>query len=140
MDVNKWVYSVVISRGKPRNATISYLEIVKEKNLYFHPIGTNGWPKEPPSYFGFRYDGKLQFIREVKNTIIISEPHDYIKEIPSQIWEPCYLHYLGKTIIPKKVIKNGGIYPSGRYWCKMDILLKANTISEAFYDSKIINE
>ena len=52
---SNWVYVVVLGSGKPDNCDLTWVEIVKKYNKYFHPIGGNGWPKEPPNYIAFRY-------------------------------------------------------------------------------------
>ncbi|KAA0800284.1 hypothetical protein OCA26_15165 [Bacillus cereus] len=134
--ISPWIYVVVLSKNTPLEWKISYLDIVLKKKFYFHPIGINGWPKEPLTYIGFRYNGKLQHIYQIKKVNIITNPHDYIKEIPNLSWEPCYLYELGEGIPLTKEIRNGRIFPSGRLWCKLDILLASDTISEAFYASK----
>lgn len=112
------------------------MDIVIKRNYYFHPIGINGWPKEPVNYIAFRYDGKLQSIHHVEDYTVFTNPNEYIDEIPDDNWHPCYLYTLGKPIIPSTEVKNGKIYPSARVWCMIDTLFTCDTIYEASYVSK----
>lgn len=126
------VYVVSLGKGKPKDCPLSWIDIVQKKNKYFHPFGGNGWPKEPPNYIAFRYNGKLQFIHHIEGYTISTNLHNEIKEMPDI--EDDYAHFvydLGPAIIPSKVIKTGNIYPSGRVWCHLDLLLTCNTISDA---------
>ncbi|MCG2728873.1 MAG: hypothetical protein L6276_01100, partial [Acetobacterium sp.] len=50
----------IFNTGKPESFGLSWIDIVEKRNKYFHPMGMNGWPKEPPNYIAFRYYGKLQ--------------------------------------------------------------------------------
>ena len=54
---SNWVYVVILSGGKPDECDLTWIEIVKNHNKYLHPLGGNGWPKEPPNYIAFRYGG-----------------------------------------------------------------------------------
>ncbi len=54
------VFIVSLSDEKPENCKLTWKDIVKKCNRYFHPMGGNGWPKEPPNYIAFRYGGQLQ--------------------------------------------------------------------------------
>ncbi|MBP3327263.1 MAG: hypothetical protein J6L77_12710 [Coprococcus sp.] len=39
---SNWVYVVVLGSGKPENCDLTWIEIVKNHNKYFHPVGGNG--------------------------------------------------------------------------------------------------
>ena len=124
------VYVVSLGSGKPDWSTISWRDIVIEKKHYFHPVG-GGWPKEPPNYMGFRYDGKLQRIYHVESWKIPDDMHADFPEIKPVNWPPHFLYTLGNPIIPPRDVKTGKIYPNGRVWAMLDLLLTCNTISEA---------
>ena len=129
---SNWVYVVSLSTEKPENCDLTWIELVEKKMKYFHPFGINGWPKEPPNYIGFRYEGKLQSIHHIESYSITKNIHDKIEEMPNV--EDEYEHFvysLGKPIIPSKVVKTGKIYASGRKWAMIDTLLTADTIHEA---------
>lgn len=129
---SNWVYVVALSEGHAEGCSLTWMEIVKNHNKYFCPVGGNGWPKEPPNYIGFRYYGKLQTIHHVDDYVITNNMHDEIPEMPDEVWENNHFVYkLGPAIIPSKEVKTGKIYPSGRVWAMLDTLLTADTISEA---------
>ena len=126
------VYVVSLGSGNPEGCSLSWIDIVKQKNKYFHPMGGSGWPKEPPNYIAFRYHGKLQSIHHIEGYVVMTNPHKEIIEMPDKEWDaPHFIYDLGPAIIPSKVIKTGKIYPSGRVWCHLDALLTCDTISEA---------
>ncbi len=127
------VYVVALSNRKRKSWDISWIDIVEKKQCYFHPVGggRSGWPKEPPNYIAFRYNGKLQSIHHIEEHEIFTNPHDRFGEIPDGTWKPHFLYKLGKAIKPVKEVKTGKIYPSGRVWCMLDTLLTEDTISDA---------
>jgi len=125
------VFVVSLSYRNPRGSTISYIDIVNDKRLYFHPMGTNGWPSEPPNYIGFRYDGKLQTIHYVKSYDVFTDPHVHIGEIEADNWGSYFLYHLGPPIRPNHEVRTGRIYRNGRVWCMLDALLTSRSISKA---------
>lgn len=129
---SNWVYVVSLSRTKLSNSPISYIDIVKKYNRYFHKIGKNGWPKDPPNYIAFRYDGKLQSIHHIESYVVSRNMHDEIEEMPDEEWDDNHFIYrLGPAIIPQKEIKTGSIHRATRVKAMIDTLLTSNTISEA---------
>lgn len=134
---SNWVYVVSLATSKPESCDLTWIDIVKEKMKYFHPFGTNGWPKEPPNYIAFRYGGKLQSIHHIEGYVVTKNLHSEIIEMPDVQEEKEYFVYsLGEAIIPSKTIKTGKIYASGRKWAMLDTLLTADTIHEASEISK----
>lgn len=124
-------FVVVLGSGKPDGWKISWKDIVNKKSYYFHPVGIKGWPKDPPNYIAFRYNGKLQSIHHIEEYEVVTNINKHIPEIPITSWEPHFLYTLGPKITPSKEVKNGKLYPNGRYWCMFDTLLTSDTIAEA---------
>jgi hypothetical protein len=127
------VYVVVLGQGPLDWSSLTFKETVVDRGFYYHPAAGK-WPHTPPNYMGFRFDGRLQQIRHVERYEVITQPHDYIPEIiPEEDWsnEPHFLYWLGPVIEPPKPVTNGKIYPNGRVWCALDLLLTCETISEA---------
>ena len=125
------VYVVSLGYEREPGWKIGYIEIVKDKQLYFHSIGKQGFPSEPPTYIGFRYDGKLQSIHYIEKYEVFKNPHKVVPEIPNLDWGPCFLYHLGEPIVPDKIVRTGKIYRNGRVWCMIDTLLTSDTISES---------
>lgn len=129
---SNWVYVVSLGSGKPEGWDISWRDIVREKGMYFHPVGKN-WPKEPPTYIAFRYDGKLQSIHHVEDYEVVEDMHSRISEIPSEQWDPHYLYKLGPEFAPQHEVPNGyHIHHAARRWVQLDTLFTSNTISDAY--------
>jgi len=128
---SNWVYVVSLGRDTPEWSALSWRDIVTTKRRYFHPFGSRRWPKEPPNYMAFRYEGRLQSIHHVDDCKIVTDMHAEIPEIDPEPWEPHFLYALGAPIHPPKVVKTGKIYPSGRVWAMIDLLLTCDTIAEA---------
>jgi hypothetical protein len=127
---SNWVYVVSLGWNTPEGWKINWQDIVNKRRKYFHHIG-NGCPAEPPNYIAFRYGGKLQSIHHIDKYEVFTNPNTVVKEIPSQTWIPHYLYHLGEPIIPSKEVKTGKIYPSGKKWAMLDLLLTCDTISDA---------
>lgn len=100
---SNWVYVVPLNEGTPSGWGISWIDIVAEKLRYFHPVGTNGWPPDPPNYLAFRYRGELQSIHHIESHDIVRDLHVSFPEIPSgAIDEPHYLYRLGEAFRPNR--------------------------------------
>ena len=127
---SNWVYVVSLSKDTPEGWGISWIDIVEQKNHYFHPVG-EGWPKEPPNYIAFRYDCKLQSIHHIDEYEVITNLHERIREIPSEERKPYFLYTLGRAFAPPKKVRTGKIYRSTRVWCMLDTLFTCDTISDA---------
>ena len=131
IDTN-WVWVVSLGDGGIPNISLSFKEIVKQKNLYFHPIG-NGYPSEPVTYIAFRYEGKLQAIHHVDSFEAFTDFSEIEDSDFSTGGEtPHFLYRLGKPILPNHEVKNGSqLVMANRVWCMLDTLLTCNTIWEA---------
>ena len=134
---SNWVFVVSLGTSKPENCDLTWIEIVQNHMKYFHPLGGNGWPKEPPNYIAFRYYGQLQSIHHIEGYEVTKNLHAEIPEMPDYV-EDCdfFVYKLGPAIVPTKVVKTGNIYASGRKWAMLDTLLTADTIAEACNISK----
>lgn len=126
------VYVVALGAKKPDNCIISWIDIVKKYRKYFCPVGKNGWPKEPPNYIAFRYNGQLQSIHHIEGYNVTRNLHDEIPEMPDKEEKlDSFIFELGPAITPKKMVKTGKIYRNGRVWAMLDTLLTCDTISDA---------
>ena len=134
---SNWVFVVSLGTSKPEDCDLTWIEIVQKYMKYFHPLGGNGWPKEPPNYISFRYYGQLQSIHHIEDYVVTKNLHDEIPEMPDYV-EDCdfFVYKLGPAIVPPKIVKTGNIYASGRKWAMLDTLLTADTIAEACNISK----
>lgn len=124
------VYCVSLAAGTPDGWAISWREIVEKHRRYFHPAAKN-WPADPPTYLAFRYDARLQSIHHVDDAKVVTRMSDHIPGIPAGEWEPHFLYTLGPKMQPLGEVKNGSIWPAGRYWCMLDLLLTAATVRDA---------
>jgi len=130
---SNWVYVVALAQGKPEGWGISWIDIVANRRRYFHPVGggRGGWPKEPPNYIAFRYNGRLQSIHHIEKYEVFTNPYEKFPEIPEKRWAPHFLYKLGPAFNPSKEVKTGKIYPNGRVWCMLDTLFTEDSISDA---------
>ena len=127
---SNWVYVVSLGSGTPDGWKTSWIDIVQKYSRYFHPIGKK-WPKEPPTYIGFRYSGKLQSVHYIESYKVIDNLRSACRGIPDSPVDPHFLYTLGEAIMPNREVKNGNVYPSGRVWCALDTLLTSTTVSDA---------
>jgi hypothetical protein len=125
--------------GEKIEGDITYLDIVKKYNRYCCPVGgKGGWPKEPPNYIAFRYNGKLQSIHHIEGYDVSDELYKYVPELPhKKSSETHFIFTLGPAIIPQKDVKTGkSIVRSNRVWVDIDTLLTSDTISQALEITK----
>ncbi len=125
------VYVVALAtERKPWSGSLTPVEIVTVKGRYFHQIG-DGYPKEPPNYLGFRWNGRLQQIRHVDSYKVFTDPHEHIPEIPKSAWIRHFIYTLGPPIAPTNVVRTGNLYRHARIEAALDLLLTSETIAEA---------
>lgn len=125
------VYVVSVGGGSPEGWIISWRDIINERKRYFHPVGVDKWPKEPPNYIAFRYDGKLQSIHHIEGYEIVTNMSKVFPEAKDEEREPSFVYHLGEPFAPSKDVVTGNIYPSGRVWCMLDTLFTCDAISLA---------
>jgi hypothetical protein len=128
------VFCVSLSKRKAFDSNITWIDIVEKYDIYFYPVGSN-WPKEPPNYMAFRYDGKLQAIRHVEN-FEISDKLDQFVPVPEKEYSLHFVLELGPSFKPKNEVRNGNIWSNGRVWFDLDTVFNCNTIKEAIEISK----
>lgn len=127
-DSNK-VFCVSLSSDKPEWSRLTWIDIVKKKRRYFYPVGKN-WPSDPPNYVAFRYSGKLQSIHHVDDYQIVTKMYEHLP-VDKEEWEPMFLLTLGQTFKPTNEVRNGRIWPNGRYWIDLDTFFTCETIRQA---------
>jgi hypothetical protein len=132
IDSNR-VYVVSLGQGKPKGWTITWIDIVEKYSMYFHPVGgKGGWPKEPPNYVAFRYDGKLQSIHHIEDYEVVTNMHTRIPGAADEEWPPHFLYKLGPAFKPAHEVRTGSrIKKAARVWCMLDTLFTCETISDA---------
>lgn len=124
----------VVSLGREIEETgVSFQEVVTKHDTYFCPVG-RGYPKEPPNYLGFRFDGRLQQIRHVDSYRITDDNYAGFMPLKGKVDWPGERHWvfgLGAAIVPPKHVRTGGLYGSHRGWIAIDLLLTCDTVAEA---------
>ena len=129
---SNWVYCVSLSRDLVQGSEANYIDIVYKYRKYFYPYNRGGWPKEPPNYIAFRYDGGLKSIHKVESFELSENLNKSMPKVIKDKTEDFHFFLnLGPPITPNKEIKNGSIWPNGRLWCMIDTLLTCDTIEEA---------
>lgn len=132
------VYVLSLGQQPLGQSGLTFKSIVVEHDRYFHPVGggSGGWPKVPPNYLAFRYDGQLRQIRHVEGYEVF-DPGEGCPGLPqldgNLDWTPGlhYLYQLGPTILPGHEVKSGTVKRALRVWAALDLLLTSDTIDEA---------
>ena len=129
------VFSVVLSNDEI-SPGYTWKDVVLKHNSYFHPYGKR-WPRTPPNYIGFRYDGALQSIHHVESAEIVDDLKVINAAWPS-ITQPHVLYSLGSAILSQKKLPNGRIYPSALLYVAIDTLLSGDyqTVYDAVQETK----
>jgi len=127
------VYVVTLADEPLEWSELTFKQMVYERDRYFHPVGgPGGWPKTPVNYLGFRFSAHLQRIQHVESYEVTTRLHDYLPEIGEGEEEiPYFLYFLGPPIEPSVKIHMGAMQRNMRAWAALDLLLTAQTISEA---------
>ena len=124
------VYVVSISNDHWEPVGTTFRAVVEEHSRYFHPAGS-GWPKTPPNYLGFRWNGQLQSIHHVASYKVVEDMAGEFPAATSTSIDPHFLYTLGPPIRPTETVRTGNIFRSGRVWAALDLLLTCETISAA---------
>jgi hypothetical protein len=133
----------VVSLGKTIEDTgMSFRDVVVDHDTYFCPVGggSGGWPKEPPNYLGFRFDGKLQQVRHVENYRITDDNYAGFEPLKGKVdWseERHWVFSLGPVMKPMHEVRTGNLFRAQRVWVALDLLLTCETIAEARDKTKL---
>lgn len=130
------VYVVSLGSGVPKGWKISWIDIVESEHRYFHRAQGGGWPKTPPNYLAWRYDGKLQGIAHILDYEIVPDVHTSIPEIPRGRILNHVIYRLGKSFRPDHDVMTGRIFRSAKRWCMLDTLFTCKTLFVAANESK----
>jgi hypothetical protein len=103
----------------------------------FHQSTDAHWPKVPPTFLGFRYDGKLQSIHYVNTYEIIINLSDRVPVLhdKKQMNKKRHFCTLGDPIKPAHEVKSTNIRDR-RVWAALDLLLTCRTIPQAAEQTK----
>jgi hypothetical protein len=133
----------VVSLGKEIEDTgMSFRDVVVDHDTYFCPVGggSGRWPKEPPNYLGFRFDGKLQQVRHVEDYRISDDNYAGFDPLKGKVdWseERHWVFSLGPPMKPMHEVRTGNLFRAQRVWVALDLLLTCETIAEARDKTKL---
>lgn len=141
-DVSSNLVYVVSLGGKIEDTEMSFRDVVVDHDTYFCPVGggSGGWPKEPPNYLGFRFDGKLQQVRHVEGYRITDDNYAGFEPLKGKVdWsdERHWVFSLGPVMKPMHEVRTGNLYRAQRVWVALDLLLTCETIAEARDKTKL---
>lgn len=138
---DSWTYCVVLSNSRPGGGGArTFREFVTVESCYFHPYGWGaGWPKTPPNFLAFRWDGMVQRVHRVISSEIIPNLQAFRSDIPLTENEirPHVLYKLGPQILGTP-IPNGRQYRASRLWVLLDQLLVNKSLADAHDGTKRI--
>lgn len=104
--------------------------MVERHRVYTHPLAPR-WPKTPPNYVGFRYDGHLQSIHHVEGWRIVHDIHEAVAGFPESAATGLFLAYgLGAPIRPTTPVRSR-LPRDTRARAHIDLLLTSTTVREA---------
>ena len=135
---SNWTYCVSLSWKTPDGWAISLRDVVLTKGRYFHPYGSGGgWPKVPPNYVAFRWNGYVQQVNHVEGYVVTDELHEVISEIPAgETWTPHIVYRLGPAIPLAAPLPSGTNYRASRFWVALDLLLTSPTLKDALVETR----
>jgi hypothetical protein len=105
---------------------IPFHRIPYQEGIYWY--GLSGGPKVPPNYVAFRFDGQLQSIHHVEESLVFERMSD-IYPHTTMDWGPGVRLTLGPAISPEGV--RSGKLRDRRVWADIDLLLTSATVDEA---------
>lgn len=141
-DVSSNLVYVVSLGTEIEDTGISFRDVVVDHDTYFCPVGGGAgrWPKEPPNYLGFRFDGKLQQVRHVERYRIADDSYAGFEPLKGKVdWadERHWVFDLGPVMEPMHEVRTGRLYRAQRVWVALDLLLTCETIAEARDRTKV---
>ena len=138
------MYVVSLGTAPVAERDFDFRDVVVNYDRYFHPAhGAKGFPRKPPNYLGFRYDGRLKRISFVEQAAIYDMRVDLPDELPDlparhvvdldeKTGRADHVVYrLGPAIVPARPVRTGNLYRAARVWAALDLLLTSDTIAEA---------
>jgi hypothetical protein len=119
-------------------ASFTWTDVIEKHGRYFFPGTGKNWPKSPPNYVAFRYHGRLQSIHHIDDYTIAQDMSPFFPGAPdTSDWDPHFLMTLGPAIVPDHEVRTGrGIVRNARVWVDIDLLLTANTITDAAEETR----
>lgn len=131
---DSWTYCVVLNNERPGGGgPRTFREFVTAEACYFHPYGWGkGWPRTPPNFLAFRWDGQVQQVCRVIRAEVIPDLQSRWPGIPqtSETIRPHALYHLGPPL-PGTPVPSGTTYRAARIWVILDHLLTSPTLKEA---------
>jgi hypothetical protein len=131
---DSWTYCVVVNNERPGGGgPCTFREFVTTEGCYFHPYGWGkGWPRTPPNFLAFRWDGKVQRVCRVTRAEVIQDLQSRWPGIPqtTETIRPHALYHLGSPL-PGTPIPSGTTYRAARIWVILDHLLTSPTLKDA---------
>ena len=124
------VFVVSVSVNTFSGSSITFIDVVKKFQKYFHPVG-QGWPTSPPNYIAFRWYGQLQSVHHIDDFEIITNFAPHFPGTTDKETGPHFLYHLGPGIIPNRTVKTGNLFRAARIYAHIDLLLTSDTIAEA---------
>ena len=138
------VYVVSLSKKKIGDSDLTSIKLLQQRRIYFHPKGIHGWPANPPEYIGFRYDGRLQSIQQVKAATTVTNIHNTVPEISNPNWSvPHLLYEFGDEIRLTAPVYTGRLFASVRVKCLLNTLVgdnAQNTVLDAVHETHRIQK
>ncbi len=135
----QWVYCVVASNNRPAGGgRFTFREYVTDERVYFHPYGgRNGWPKRPPRFLAFRWEGRIHQVNRVIGHEVVSSLQVRWPDVPTapDSDKPHIIYDLGPNI-PIPHIPTKGTYAPARVWALLDLILTEPTLQGAVRASK----
>jgi hypothetical protein len=114
----------------------AWRDFVITERLYFQPVNVR-WPRVPPNYLGFRYDGRLQSIHHIDKLEVVDTLEGRIpaRRIFGWMRRPHILCKLGPPFKPARAVRSGNIMDR-RMTAALDLLLTSMTLTAAYNKTK----
>ncbi|WP_148044981.1 hypothetical protein [Nocardioides marmorisolisilvae] len=131
---DQWVFCVVVSNSPFGHRT--FREYVTNERVYFHPYGTNGWPKIAPNFLCFRWNGVVQQVNRVASFEVVPTLTERWPSVAGEEGDGAHIVYELGPDIPIPSISTKGTFATGRVWSLLDQLLVSPTLAAAVSASK----